>query len=488
MGESNLTEIRNYIDGDWCEPTGLRAMETYDPGSGKLHARWSLSAAADMEEAIAAAKEAFPDWRATPPASRARMLFKLKAILEDRFEDCARVTARDAGKTLDEARGEVRRAIEVIELACGVPSMMQGYCLEDVSSNIDCVAFRQPLGPVGIISPFNFPFMVVFWFLPTALACGNTVVVKPSERTPLSQQLVFEILDELDLPPGLVNMVNGDREVAEVLLRHPDVRAISFVGSTAVAKHIYATAAASGKRVQALGGAKNFVIVMPDAHLPGTVAALLGSTFGCAGQRCLAESVILCVGDDTYEHFVGQYVHAARTLRVGYGLDPTTDMGAVISREAVERCHRTIEGAVADGADLLLDGRGVEVAGYPEGYYVGPTILGDVSAEMKICQDEIFGPVTGVARVSDFESAMRIIENNPYGNAASIFTSSGGPARTFGHRAPASMVGVNIGIAAPMAYFSFGGARQSFFGDLKGHGREAFDFFTDRKVITSRWF
>jgi len=478
---------KNYINGEWVDASGGEWVDVVNPATGEQIGRTVFSSVGDVDRAVRASREAFWDWRTTPPLTRARYLFKLKNILEERFEECARVCTMEVGKTIDESRGEVRRAIEVVEVMTGIPTLMKGQALEDIASGLDCVVFRQPIGVFAAICPFNFPFMVPLWFLPPAIATGNTFVVKPSEQVPLSQQLVFEILDELNLPPGVVNLVNGGKEVVKAILEHPGIDGVSFVGSTQTARYIYQECGRMGKRVQALGGAKNFIIIMPDADIPATVSALMGSCYGCAGQRCLAGSNIVTVGN-IHDRFLSAVVERAKSIRVGNGLDPTTQMGPVSSKRALERVLNYIEVGLREGAKLVLDGRGIKVEGYPNGFYIGPTIFDEVSPEMTIAKDEIFGPVMNIIRAEDFDSAMAMIDKCPYANASSIFTNSGRWAREFAYRVPASMCGINIGIAAPMSFFSFGGARQSFFGDLKAHGEECIDFYTDRKVISIRWF
>ncbi len=482
-----MKTVRNYINGEWTEPKGKETQEVINPATGETMARVAFSTEEEVKAAVKAAREAFPEWRATPPVTRARYMFKLKQALEDRFEEAAKLCTMEVGKTLEESRGEVRRSIEVVEVMAGIPTLMKGQSLEDIAAGLDCTVFRQPLGVFAAIAPFNFPFMVPLWFLPPAIATGNTFIVKPSEQVPLSQQLVFEVLDELNLPPGVVNLVNGGKDVANGLLQDPGIAGVSFVGSSATARHIYAEAAKTGKRVQALGGAKNFILVMPDADIGATVNALMGSCYGCAGQRCLAGSNIVAIGD-AHGKLKEALLAKARDMKVGNGLESGIQMGAIASKSAKERILSLIEKGVKEGAKLLLDGRKVKVEKHPGGFYIGATIFDDVTPEMTIAKEEIFGPVVNLLRAKDFEEGMRMIEECRYANAGSIFTSSGKWAREFGYRLPASMCGVNIGIAAPMSFFSFGGARQSFLGDLKAHGHESIDFYTDRKVVSTRWF
>lgn len=479
--------LKNYIGGTWESSSSAEALEVHNPATGEVIAWVPVSTPEEVHRAVAAAKEAFPEWRETPPMVRARYMFRLKALLEEHFEELARTVTTEHGKILDEARGEVRRAIENVEVAAGIPSLLMGYNAEDVAAGIDEECVLQPLGVFCCIAPFNFPAMVPFWFLPYAVACGNTYIVKPSEICPISQSKMFELLDAAEFPPGVVNLVNGDRRVVDVLLAHPDVVGVSFVGSTPVGRYIYATAAAHGKRAQCQAGAKNALVVMPDAPLGPTVAAILTSAFGTAGQRCLAGALVLAVGE-VYEPLKERLVEATSRLKVGNGLDETVQMGPVVSRRALERIHGYIEKGLEEGAVLLLDGRKVRVEGYPQGYFVGPTIFDRVRPEMVIAREEIFGPVLGIIPVADFEEALEIIEDLPYGNAASLFTSSGKFARAFKYRVRCGNIGINVGIAAPVATFPFSGMKQSFFGDLHGQGRDAIQFFTERKVVITRWF
>jgi malonate-semialdehyde dehydrogenase (acetylating)/methylmalonate-semialdehyde dehydrogenase len=485
--------IKNYIDGCWVASESEAILDVRNPATGEVIAQVSLSTPEEVDAAVRAARDAFRGWRETPPYIRARYMSGLKGAVEARREDIARIITQEHGKVIEEARGEVRRTIENVEVAAGIPSLMTGYNLEDVSAGIDEDCVRQPIGVFCAIAPFNFPAMVPFWFMPYAVACGNTYIVKPSEQTPLSQNLLFEIIDEVGFPDGVINLVNGAQGVVDGLLEHPDVAGVSFVGSTPVARTIYSKAAKYGKRVQAQAGAKNFLVVMPDAVLEHTVPALMSSFFGNTGQRCLAGSVLLLVGD-AYEKVKEQVVEAASQLRVGYGMDEGVQVGPVISRRALDRITGYIERGLEEGAELLLDGRGVKVEGYPggleqpAGYFIGPTIFAEVTPEMAIAREEIFGPVMSIIHVGDFEEALAVIEANPYGNAASIFTASGGWAREFKYRVQCGNIGINIGVAAPIASFPFGGMKQSFFGDLHGQGQDAINFFTDRKVVISRWF
>lgn len=477
--------LSNFVDGRWVPSTGQVTIDVHNPATGKVIARTPLSASADVDAAVTAAARAFPAWSETPPVVRARAMFAFKAHLEKHLDEIARLVTTEHGKTLDESRGSVRRAIECVEVACGAPSMLMGDALENVAPGIDCTSMRQAIGVCAAIAPFNFPAMVPLWFLPFAVVSGNTFLLKPSEQVPLSQQRIFELLEKCDLPPGVVNLVNGGREVAEAICDHPGIRAVSFVGSTAVARAVYQRATHAGKRVQALGGAKNFIIVMPDADLERAIPIINESFYGCAGERCLAGSILVPVGQ-VHAEARDRLVESARRMTVGNGLEPGVDMGPVISASHQKRVLGYVERGAAEGARLALDGRQRSLPS--EGYFVGPSVFDAVTPAMTIGQEEIFGPVASICPVAKLEDVFTLMEAHPNANATSIFTSSGKTAREFAHRATASMVGVNIGVAAPMAYFPFGGARDSFFGDLKVHGRDAFEFYTDKKVTISRWF
>jgi malonate-semialdehyde dehydrogenase (acetylating) / methylmalonate-semialdehyde dehydrogenase len=485
-GSHEVAVLRNYIGGRWVSSQATEFLNVHNPAMGAVIARTPLSTGSDVDAAVKAAAAAFPAWSETPPVVRARAMFRFKALLEDHFEELARQVTTEHGKTLDEARGSVRRGIECVEVACGAPSLLMGYGLENIAPGIDCTVMRQPVGVCAAIAPFNFPAMVPLWFLPFAVVCGNTFVLKPSEQVPLSQQRIFELLDRCDLPPGVVNLVNGSREVAEALCDHPGIKAVSFVGSTPVARLVYRRATHAGKRVQALGGAKNFIVVMPDADLERAIPAITESFYGCAGERCLAGSVLLPVGG-SHAEVRDRLVESARALRMGDGLESGVQMGPVITARHRERVVGYVERGLDEGATLVLDGRSARVTERPDGFFVGPTVFDRVIPTMTIAREEIFGPVAAVSPVKDLDEAFRVIEAHPNANATSIFTTSGRAAREFSHRATASMVGVNVGVAAPMAYFPFGGARDSFFGDLKVHGRDAFEFYTDKKVTIARW-
>ena len=479
------TIVPHFIGGRWVDSAATEFVPVHNPARGAIIARTPLAPKSEVDAAVQAAAKAFPEWSETPPVVRARTLFTFKQLLEDHFEEIARIVTTEHGKTLDESRGSLRRGIECVEVACGAPSLLMGYGLENVATGIDCSVMRQPIGVCAAIAPFNFPAMVPLWFLPFAIASGNTFVLKPSEQVPLSMKRIFELLEKCDLPPGVVNLVQGGKEVVEAICDHPGIRAVSFVGSTAVARLVYQRATHAGKRVQALGGAKNFIVVMPDADLDKSIPVITESFYGCAGERCLAGSVLLPVGE-AHKPTRERLIDAARSLRIGDGLEPGVTMGPVISGKHRERVVGYVEHGIKEGAKLALDGRALKTPA--DGFFVGPTVFDDVNPEMVVGREEIFGPVAGIHQVKTLDDAIRIMEAHPNANATSIFTSSGKAAREFSHRATASMVGVNIGVAAPMAYFPFGGARDSFFGDLKVHGRDAFLFYTDGKVTISRWY
>jgi malonate-semialdehyde dehydrogenase (acetylating)/methylmalonate-semialdehyde dehydrogenase len=479
--------MKNYINGEWVESKSTTMGDVWNPAKGEKIATVAYGTKEDVDQAVNAAKQAYWDWRTTPPLTRARYLFRLKEAFEENFEDIARVLTTEQGKAIDEARGEVRRMIENVEHATGVTTLMCGYSLEDIATDIDCMGYPQPMGVFAAIVPYNFPGMVAWWFLPYALVTGNTFIVKPSEQVPMTQTKIFEVIDEIGFPEGVVNMVHGSRDVVNGLLDHPDIEGISFVGSTPTAKYIYQRCGATGKRVQALGGAKNIVAVMPDANLDEGMPSLITSFYGCSGQRCLSGSVLVPVGD-VADVLLEKFTAAAKAVKVGDGLNEQTAMGPVVSAAHRERVLSYIEKGIAEGADLVLDGRNCKVEGYPDGFFVGPTIFDNVKADMAIGREEIFGPVVSVVRAKDLDEVIELINTRGYGNAACIYTSSGAAAREFKYRVLPSMVGINIGIAAPMSFFPFGGAGQSMFGDIKAHGQEIFKFFTDTKVVIQRWF
>src|ERR1700724_1044884 len=481
-----ITKVPNFINGHWSDSSATEWIDVTNPATGEVIAQTPLSGAAEAAAAVEAAAAAYPEWRRTPPEDRIQPLFKLKQLLEEHIDELSRLITQENGKTFTEAKAEWRRAIENVEVACGIPMMMQGYNLEDVARGIDEMMIRQPLGVVAAITPFNFPGMVPFWFLPYAIACGNTFILKPSERVPLTMQRTYELLEQIGLPKGVVSLVNGGKAVVDAILDHPKIRAISFVGSTPIAKYVYSRAAANGKRAQCQGGAKNHVIVLPDADMPMATQIISDSAFGCAGQRCLAVSVAVTIGE-AQKTFRDSITDAASKLKVGNGLDPGVQMGPVITPQSKERVESLIGIGEKQGAKVLLDGRKSKVPKYESGNFVNPTILDDVPQTRELSDTEISGPVLSLVHASDMDEALAFLERSAYGNQASLFTSSGAAARRFRYEAPAGNIGINIGVAAPMAYFPFSGWKNSFFGDLHGQGRDAIEFYTDKKVRVERW-
>src|SRR5712672_887551 len=478
--------LTNFINGQWTDSSAREWRDVINPATGETLAQVPLAGANEVNDAVEAAAAAFPEWRRTPPEDRIQPLFKLKMLLEEHIDDIARILTQENGKTLTEAKAEMRRAIENVEVACGIPTMMQGYNLEDVARGIDETMIRQPLGVVAAITPFNFPGMIPFWFLPYAIACGNTLIVKPSERVPLTMRRAFELLEQTGLPKGVVNLVNGGKAAVDTLLDHTKIRAISFVGSTPVARYIYARAGANGKRAQCQGGAKNYVIVLPDADMQMATQIISDSAFGCAGQRCLAVSVAVTVGE-AQKTFRDSITESAANLRVGNGLDEGVQMGPVITRQSKERVQNLIGVGARDGAKVVLDGRNPKVAKYEAGNFVKPTVLDDVPASSELTNTEIFGPVLSLVHASNMDDAMDIVSRSPFGNQASLFTSSGAAARRFRYETPAGNIGINIGVAAPMAYFPFSGWKDSFFGIMHAQGRDAIEFYTEKKIVVERW-
>ena len=488
--KAHYGSIPNYIDGAFVRSESSRILVVDNPATGKEIATVAMSTAAEVDEAARAAHAAFAEWRGVPPQVRVQFIYKLKYLMEEHLEDMARVVTQEHGKSLEEARGSVMRGIEHLEVAAGMPSLMMGYNLEDgAAPGIDEEMIRQPLGVFACIAPFNFPMMVPFWFWPYAVAAGNTYIVKPSEQDPISQMMMFELLHEAGMPKGVINMVNGDKEVVDALLHHPLIKGISFVGSSRVGHYVYHEGAKHKKRVQAQAGAKNHLVVMPDAVLDKASQNWINSFFGCAGERCLAGSVLVCVGDAVHEKASAAFKQRASEVTVGYGLDERVVMGPVISAKAKERILGLIEKGIEEGATLLLDGRSPEVItpGCEDGYFIGPTIFDDVTPDMTIAGEEIFGPVACIMKVDTLDEALKIIDESPFGNAASIYTQDGFTARKFKYEANAGNIGINIGVPAAMAYFPFAGRKDSFFGDLHGQGRDAIDFFTDKKVVVNRW-
>ena len=481
-----LTKVPNYINGQWVDSNANDWFDVTNPATGETIARTPLSGADEVGRVVEAAAAAFPAWRRTPPEDRIQPLFKLKQLLEEHIDELSRTITEENGKTFTEAKAEFRRAIENVEVACGIPMMMQGYNLEDVARGIDETMIRQPLGVVAAIVPFNFPGMIPFWFLPYAIACGNTFVLKPSERVPLTMHRAFELLEQTGLPKGVVNLINGGKDVVNALIDHPKVRAISFVGSTPVARHVYARAGANGKRAQCQGGAKNHVIILPDADMSMATQIVSDSAFGCAGQRCLAVSVAVTVGE-AQRTFRDSISDAAASLRVGNGLDESTQMGPVITPQSKSRIESLIGVGEKQGAKVVVDGRNARIAKHETGNFVKPTILDGLPPSSELVDTEIFGPVLSLIHANDMDEALAFLEHSAYGNQASLFTSSGSAARRFRYEAPAGNIGINIGVAAPMAYFPFSGWKDSFFGIMHAQGRDAIEFYTEKKIVIERW-
>ena len=483
---TQVTEILNYFGGSWHKSAATEFVNVTNPATAEVIARTPISSKADVHAAVQSAAEAFPAWRRTPAGERIQYLFKLKVLLEDHIDELARIITLENGKTFAEAKAELRRGIENVEVACGIPMMMQGYNLEDITPGVDELLIRQPLGVVAAIAPFNFPAMIPFWFLPYAIACGNTFVLKPSERVPLSMRRAYELLEQTGLPKGVINIVNGGKEAVDALCDHPTVRAISFVGSTPVAKHVYQRSAAAGKRMQCQGGAKNHVIVLPDADMDLARQIIADSAFGCAGQRCLAVSVAVTIGE-AQKTFRDAIANAASSINVGFGLDKGVQMGPVISKESKQRIESLIATGVSDGAKPVVDGRNTKIAGHENGNFIKPTILDGVPSASSLANTEIFGPVLSLIHANTIDEAIDFIRKSPYGNQASLFTTSGAAARKFRYEAPAGNIGINIGVAAPMAYFPFNGWKESFFGILHAQGKDAVEFFTESKIVIERW-
>ena len=485
-----ITLLKNYINGEWVESKG-EIRDTVNPATQQTLAKVPMSTRDEVNAAVAAAKEAFPDWRQTTPLARARCLFRLKELLEEHFEEVSRVQTQEHGKTIDESRGETRRGIEMVEVATGIPSLMMGYNLEDIASGIDEYVIYQPLGAFCNIAPFNFPFMVPLWFSPFALATGNTFVVKPSPRDPISQVKLAELVEEAGLPPGVYNVVHGGAEVASILLEHPDIKGVTFVGTTKIGKDIvYRKCGETGKRAIIQTSAKNFLVVMPDANIERTIPALMTSFFGNTGQRCLSGANLVIVGKDDvfYKKFLDAFVDAASRIKVGYGLDESIQMGPMQSVDGKERVLGYIVKGIEEGAKLILDGRKPKIIGdYPDTCFINPSIFEGVTPDMTIGKEEIFGPVACVMRAEDLDEAIKVANSSNFGNAYSIFTASGKAAREFQYRVESGNVGINIGIVAPMAFFPFSGMKDSFFGVLHGQGRDAVRFFTESKVVIQRW-
>src|SRR6266487_4421202 len=479
-------QLLNYIGGKWQRSRASEYLDVHNPATAETLVRVPLTPASEVDEAIQAAQAAFPEWRRTPPTQRIQYLFKLKRLLDENFDEIARLTVDECGKTMDESRGELRRGVENVEVACGIPILMQGYNSEDIASGIDEHMFRQPLGVVAAITPFNFPGMIPLWFLPYAVACGNCFILKPSEKVPMTSSRLMELIERADFPKGVVQVVNGAKETVDALLDHPLIRAVSFVGSTPVAKYVYRRATANGKRAQCQGGAKNPVIVLPDADMELATRIIADSSFGCAGQRCLATSVAITVGE-AGSSFREQIANAATIRKVGYGLDPEVEMGPVITAESKQRIESLIGKGVNEGAKFLVDGRNASIPNYERGYFMRPTVLDNVNPRSELAGIEIFGPVLSLMQAQTIDEAIELVNATSYGNMACLFTGSGAAARKFRYEAQAGNIGINIGVAAPMAFFPSSGWKESFFGDMHAQGRDAIEFYTQKKVVVERW-
>ena len=485
-----INKIKNYVDGDWVESTSEEYRDIVNPATLKTVAKVPIGNAEDVKAAVDAASDAFPSWRRTTPLTRSRYFFRLKQLLEDNFETISRVCTMEHGKIIDESRGEIRRGIENVEVAAGIPSLMMGYNLEDISRGIDEILIKQPIGVFSCIAPYNFPFMVPLWYLPTAVATGNTYVLKPSPWTHLSMMKFMELVDEAGFPPGVINLVNGDVKPVTEILVNPKIKGVSFVGSTKIGRDIiYKQCARMGKRVQAQCGAKNHLIVMPDANVPTTISSLLSSFFGNTGQRCLAGANLVLTEEDPgfNDKILGLIKDAAVKIKMGYGLEEGTQMGPMQNERRKKGVIGYIEKGLTEGASLELDGRSFDSSGYPENCFIGANVFEGVTSDMTIAKEEIFGPVMSVIKVKDLNEAIEVTNRSIYGNAASIFTSSGKNGRQFQYDVECGNIGVNIGTAAPMAFFPFSGMKDSFFGDLHGQGRDAVEFFTESKVVIQRW-
>jgi malonate-semialdehyde dehydrogenase (acetylating)/methylmalonate-semialdehyde dehydrogenase len=479
-------EILNYINGEWTKPDAKEYLEVINPATGRVIARAPLSNASDVDMAARSARDAFPAWRRTPVNDRVQYLFKLRDLMRANHDEIARIITNECGKTFEEAKAEMVRAFENIEVACGMPMLMKGEIVEDIAPGIDEFMLRQPVGVCATIAPFNFPGMIPFWYLPYAIACGNTYIIKPSEKVPMTMQFIMKLIEQIGLPKGVINLVNGAKETVDAILDHPLIRAVTFVGSSATAKYLYGRAASNGKRVQAQGGAKNPVIVLPDADMDMATKIIADSAFGCAGQRCLAVSVAVTVAD-ARNQFVEMICDAASSRKVGYGLDDGVQMGPVINAASKARVEHLIGVGAEAGATVPVDGRGTVVRGYEGGSFVRPTILLNVPRGSDISRTEIFGPVLSLMHADSVDEAIELVNSGNYGNQASLFTSSGNAARRFRYETEAGNIGINIGVAAPMAFFPFSGWKESFYGDMHGQGMDAVEFFTQKKVVVERW-
>jgi malonate-semialdehyde dehydrogenase (acetylating) / methylmalonate-semialdehyde dehydrogenase len=481
-----MQDILNYINTEWIKPNTTEVIDVVNPATGELLAQTPICGQGDVNAAANAAVAALPSWRQTPAQERIQYLFKLRDLMKTNLDEISKTITKECGKTLEEAKAEMVRAIENVEIACGIPMMAKGEISEDIAPGIDEIMLRQPVGVCATICPFNFPGMIAFWYLPYAIACGNTFILKPSEKVPMTMQFIFKLIDQIGLPKGVVNLVNGAKDVVDAILDHPAIRAITFVGSSPVARYIYRRAADQGKRVQAQGGAKNPVVILPDADMEMAVKIVADSAFGCAGQRCLAVSWAVTVGD-ARDIFTEMICDTAQSRVVGYGLNAGVQMGPVISQSSRQRVEKLIDLGVSEGATVCVDGRNTIIKDFEKGAFVRPTILANVLPGTEITRTEIFGPVLSLMHVSSIEEAVTLVNGGQYGNQASIFTASGAAARRFRYDVEAGNIGINIGVAAPMAFYPFSGSKESFFGDLHGQGMDAVEFFTQKKVVVERW-
>ena len=481
-----MRNIFHYVDGKEFKGESKRTSDVYNPATGEVQAKVNLASKADVDSAIKCAAKAFPNWADTPPITRARILFKFKELIEKNSDELTKLIVAEHGKVYDDAKGSLTRGLEVVEFACGIPHLLKGEFTENVGKGVDSWSTRQPLGVCAGITPFNFPAMVPMWMFPVAIACGNTFILKPSEKDPSCSMMLADLLKQAGLPDGVFNIINGDKESVDALLEHKDVSAISFVGSTGIAKYIYENAARYEKRVQALGGAKNHCVVMPDSDLDQAVNGLMGAAYGSAGERCMAQSVAVAVGN-IGDELVKRLSQKVEALKVGPGMDKTSEMGPLVTKEHLEKVRGYVDLGIKEGAKLVVDGRNLKLQGYENGFYIGGCLFDNVTEKMRIYKEEIFGPVLSVVRVKDFNAAVDLINNHEYGNGTSIFTRDGDSARTFTNKIKVGMVGVNIPIPVPMAFHSFGGWKRSLFGDQHMHGPEGVRFYTKLKTITSRW-
>ncbi len=485
---SSGTQCKLLVGGEWIASTATEYQEVFNPSTGEVIAKTPMGGKADMDKAVQAAQKAFLEWKEVPVVERARVMFKFKALLEEHYDEIARCVTREHGKTFAEARASLQRGIEVVEFACGIPSLMMGESMENIARNVDCETIRHPIGVCAGISPFNFPAMVPLWMYPIAITCGNSFILKPSEKVPLTAMMIGDLLSKAGLPAGVFNIVHGGKDCVDAIIEHPGIKAISFVGSTHIAKYIYQNGTAHGKRVQAAGGAKNHIIIMPDADIEQTVQALQASAFGCAGERCMAGSLAIPVGEAA-EELIPQLVASSERMKIGpTDGDGSPDMGPLVTKEHLDKVKGLIAKGSSEGAKLALDGREIQAAKEGKGFFLGPTIFDHAKTDMSIVKEEIFGPVLSVVRVKTLEDAINVGKDCPYGNGAVIYTNSGRSAREFKRHFNAGMIGVNVGVPAPMAWFPFTGWNNSFFGDLHIQGSEGIQFYTQQKMTMTRWF